>query len=119
MSKSNPELYWFLSDKWFRIIEFSLILGLFHYFSIETDYLTLKIVYWLSWYVVFMWFLELIDYLFEEFVDIMTTRGKKLLVYIVTIVVVSAFYALIVTTTQIVIEKQFEVPMKGTPISNT
>lgn len=57
--KYNLRTLWFLSDKWFRILEFSLILGMFYYFKDKTQNIFVSVIYWLSWGIFYMWFLEL------------------------------------------------------------
>lgn len=64
----------FITEKWFRIIEYSIILGGLKYFKDITSNKYIFVAYWISWFMFYFWFLELGDFLTEIF-----NKSSKLL----------------------------------------
>lgn len=92
---SNIEQYWFLADKWFRILEFSLVLGVLEYFSEKINSIALKIVYYISWMFFYWFFLEIGESIAKKMS--INYKGKRWLIWTVSMFVVLGFYQLIVS----------------------
>jgi|GEM_PF-2604021 len=105
-AKAKPELYWFFADRWFRVVEFSLILATLYYFKERVDFILLKILYWVSLFLFYMWMMEVIEYIMEK-IFIKFTPFKRLLFSVIPIVVILLIYAVVTLSTQEIIEQQF------------
>ncbi len=62
----NLRKIWLLSDKWFRIWEFSLVLGALYYLKEKTHHILFSGVYWLSSIIFLMWLFPLENLLQRE-----------------------------------------------------
>ena len=60
--RQNLSRLWTLADNWFRLMEFALILGLFYVAKEKTHNVLIGAAYWLSYFVLLMWFEELGDF---------------------------------------------------------
>lgn len=105
-TKHRPEAWWFLTDRWFRIVEFSLVLGTLYFFDREIGSIPIKALYWLSWFFFYAWSVELGEYIADKFSKGRSSK-KKWLVWTVCMFVVIGLYTLITTTANLIIEKQF------------
>lgn len=101
----NLKRLWFISDRWFRILEFSLILATLYYFKNKTHSVFLIGIYWFSWAIFYMWFME-----FGEFISARIAHGKKfskkkkMLIWILSMIPVIAIYIVITTAANSIIE---------------
>ena len=93
--KHNLELLWFISEKWFRILEFSLILTTLYYFKDKTGNVFIIIIYWLSWMIFYMWFLELGELISEKISTTKRFKNRKFLVWILSMFPVLMIYTII------------------------
>ena len=94
--KHNIKLLWFISDKWFRILEFSLILATLYYFKDKTENIFISGVYWLSWMIFYIWFLEIGEYISEKIsVEKQFSKNRKFFVWILSMFPVIAIYMII------------------------
>lgn len=57
-SDVKTRVWWTMADKWFRLLEFSLILGTLYYFKQTTGNIIVTVLYWVSFFFLFSWFLE-------------------------------------------------------------
>jgi len=103
MSSENNKLenqlnfHSFITEKWFRIIEFSLILGLLDYFRDITNNYLFSAVYLVSWVVFFGWFLVMGEYI-AEFIY---KRKKPLSRFTINIIATIPFVFLYFVITQV------------------
>ena len=94
--KHNLELLWFISERWFRILEFSLILATLYYFKDKTGNVFIIIIYWLSWMIFYMWFLELGELISEKVnTDKKFSKNRKFLVWVLSMFPVLMIYTII------------------------
>jgi len=94
--KHNIELLWFISEKWFRILEFSLILATLYYFIDKTHNIFIVAIYWFSWMIFWSWFTEIGEFLTEKITEgKKLSKNKKLLVWILSMIPVIAIYTVI------------------------
>lgn len=101
----KPELWWLLTDRWFRLLEFSLILGALYYFDHKTGNIILRIIYWISWFLFFSWFLEVGEYVIERF----SFEKKLILRFLILIIVtlaIAVVFLLVTSSANILIEQQ-------------
>jgi hypothetical protein len=70
--RSNLSTLWTLADRWFRLLEFVLVLGLFYVAKEKTHNVVIAVIYWLSYVVFLMWFEE-----FGEFVAATLGAGSR------------------------------------------
>ncbi len=90
-NSSKPEIYYLLADRWFRIIEFSLIIATLNYFSIKIDSNILKCAYWVSWFMFFNWFLELGEFIGNKIYKGTSVYKKILIGFLVMIPFIAIF----------------------------
>jgi len=57
--RQNLSVLWFLNEKWFSILQYSFIIGALYYFKESTGNIFIYLIYWISWFVFYWWFLEL------------------------------------------------------------
>jgi hypothetical protein len=57
--RQNLSTLWTLADKWFRLLEFVLVLGVFYVAKEKTHNTAIGAIYWVSAGVLLMWFEEL------------------------------------------------------------
>jgi|SRR3989344_4555693 len=105
--KNRYELSWFLADKWFRILEFSLILATLHYFTQVISNISLMIVYWLSWVLFWGWF-EDISKLIVEIIysKKRLSINKKAFVWLLCTTFVMIIYLLVTSVADSIISSQ-------------
>ena len=48
----------FVVEKWFRLLEYSFLIGVLKYFKEISGEWTIDLVYWLSYGLLYMWFLD-------------------------------------------------------------
>lgn len=90
----NIKLLWFISDKWFRILEFSLILATLYYFRDKNIFISG--VYWLSWMIFYVWFLEIGEYVSEKITaEKQSSKNRKFFVWVLSMFPVIAIYMII------------------------
>ena len=108
ITKHNSEVSWFIADRWFRILEFSLILATLHYFNEIINNKALTIIYWLSWALFWSWF-EDIGKFFAEIIYARNklSKSKKVFVWVITTIFVMAIYALVTSAANSMIAKQY------------
>lgn len=93
--KHNISLLWSISDRWFRILEFSLIMGILNYFKDQTSSIVIEIIYWISWTFMFWLILEVIEFIAQTF-----SKNKTLKIrWLIWAVSFSAFFMLFLTIT--------------------
>lgn len=94
--KQNIEQLWFISDRWFRILEFSLILASLFYFKEKTNNIFVTIIYWFSWIIFFMWFLEIGEFISDKInYGKRFSKNKRLLIFAISMIPVMAIYTII------------------------
>lgn len=94
--KHNLKVLWFLSDKWFRILEFSLILGTLYYFKDKTQNIFVSVIYWLSWIIFYMWFLELGEFLSDKINSgEITSKYKRSTIWMFSMFLVMSIYFIV------------------------
>ncbi len=94
--ENNIKLLWFISDKWFRILEFSLILATLYYFKDRTENIFISGVYWLSWMIFYMWFSEIGEYISEKIsAEKQFDKDRRIFIWILSIFPVIAIYMII------------------------
>lgn len=84
-----------LTDGWFRMIEFSIVLGGLHYFMNKTQSMMISIVYWLSWFMLFAWFVQLGQYFAHR---VSTKKPKRTQFLIYTVVVLFFILTFLIVT---------------------
>ncbi len=99
----KPELYWAISDKWFRLLEFTLIIATLKYFSDTTHIIQIQALYWISYFVLFMWVMEAVDWCRE----LLGTKMSQLSAALISVAVIVGIYAFISSAVQAVINNQF------------
>ena len=105
--KRNIELLWFLSDRWFRVLEFSLILATLYYFENKTGSILINIIYWFSWIIFYMWFLELGELLSEKIASgKRPSKNQKFLLWIFSMFFVITIYTVITMTANSIISME-------------
>ncbi len=79
--KANPERYWFIADRWFRILEFSILLSVLNYFREKTGNIFITILLILSFAIFMGWFIEFQEYLFDRISKFtILSKKKKILI---------------------------------------
>ncbi len=104
--KHNINLLWHLSDRWFRILEFSFILGVLNYFKDNTSGTIIKIIYWLSWTFMFWLVLEVTEFIAQKFSK---SRSLKMrwLIWIISFAIFYTLFVVVTSATVLITEKQF------------
>ncbi len=103
--KHNIQKLWFISDRWFRILEFSLILATLHYFKDKASGVLVAAIYWVSWAVFYMWVLEM-----GEFIAVkinysgQLNKNKRYFVWLLSMALVIGLYLLITTAINSVVD---------------
>ncbi len=95
------KLSWFIAEKWFRILEFALILGALHYFT-ETlkNNIPLRIVYLLSWVFLWGWFEDTANLVAERINSHKKlSRNKRVFVWVLCTIFVMLIYLLVISAT--------------------
>lgn len=82
--KWEMETQHIFTDGWFRMIEFSLVLGGLHYFMNKTELMMIASIYWFSWFMLFAWFVQLGEY-FAHKVSNKKPKRTKFLIYTVAV----------------------------------
>lgn len=100
--KERMGQFWFLADKWFRILEFSLILGTLGYFREKHTNILVSILYWISWIIFWFWVDELGEFLADA---IDKNRKRRWGTFILTSFIVMFYYLLITHTLELIIQK--------------
>ena len=106
--KDNSDISWFIADKWFRILEFSFILGTLHYFSETINNRVYTVIYWISWILFWSWF-EDIGKLITEFIYARYphfTKIKRLLVFVLCTAFIILIYFFVTHTVDSIINKE-------------
>lgn len=49
---------WFITERWFKLLEFCLILGTLHFFKEKTGFFLIDVIYWISWLFLTLWFMR-------------------------------------------------------------
>lgn len=97
--KHNLNSLWGLADRWFRVLEFSFILGILTYFKDKVDTpslgMTLELIHWVSWGFLYMLVLELID-TFAQLLSKDKSTGKKWLVWFLSFIIIYFIYIMII-----------------------
>ena len=94
--KHNLGILWFISDRWFRILEFSLILATLYYFKDKTGNILVGGIYWLSWMIFYMWFLELGELISAKLSSTKKfSKNGKFLVWVLSMFPVLMIYMII------------------------
>ncbi len=65
--KANLILLWAISEKWFRILEYSLIMGVLYFAKQKIDFIIIDIVYYVSWIVYFLVFIEAAEFAAQQY----------------------------------------------------
>lgn len=103
---ADAELFWGLAERWFRLLEMGLILGTVGFLNAKTDNWAITAIYWLSWLVLYMWFLE-----FGESIAVSFTTDKSIkrrwVVWVLSMIFTTLFYIATSYTTTWIIEQQF------------
>lgn len=105
--KPDPETIWYITDRWFRMLEIGLILGVLSYFKIKTNNFLVVSFYWISWIVFWAWFVELGESVAEK-ISLKKSAGGKWLIWFICICLALLFWALTTSTTQWVVQQQFK-----------
>jgi len=103
------KLSWLFVDKWFRILEFSLILAALYYFDqvIKTN-IPLKMVYYLSWVLLWGWFQDASVLVAEKIsYHKKLSKNKRAVVWVLCTIFVMALYLLITSATNAMIARQY------------
>ena len=66
-NKPNPRLWFYITDKWFKILEFFLVIGIFDYLRHKIDNIYISIIYWISLGLVFFLYAEIVEFLGKPF----------------------------------------------------
>ena len=95
--KHNLKVLWLLSDKWFRFLEFILILSTLYYFKDKTQNIFVGVIYWLSWAIFYMWVLEVGEFLADKINDSKkSSNSKKYLIWMFSMFVVISIYSILI-----------------------
>jgi hypothetical protein len=103
--KLSPSSFWNLADHWFRLLEMALILGTLGYLKIKTGNLAVVGIYWISWFVLYWWFLEIGEWLAKSYSHNKSVK-RKLVVWCISMGTIMIFYYGITETTQWIIQQQ-------------
>ena len=95
VDKPIPSVFWKLTDRWFRVLEMSLILGTLYYFKIKTGNLIIGGIYWISVGVLYMWFLESSDYIYIALTSNKKSSTTKWFIWIICTSLAVSLYWLI------------------------
>lgn len=96
---------WNLADKWFRLIEFSLILATLNYFAIKTNSTVLKVTYYFSFSMIIGIITSLVDSILINLTQYEKYgKLKKLFSWFLVLLIITAIYAVISNSTQEIIE---------------
>lgn len=91
----NLNLLWFISGRWFRILEFSLILGTLHYFKDKFGGLPIFIIYWVSWGILYMWFFEIGELVSDKIHAVRKLKNERIFIWILPTAAVLAIYTIV------------------------
>lgn len=105
--KTDPNQFWNIADRWFRILEIGLILGVLSYFKIKTNNFLITGVYWISWAVFYWWFVEIGESIAAN-ISLKKSLTKKWLIWVTSMYAILLFHFLITSTTQWIIQQQFK-----------
>ncbi|HAT68328.1 MAG TPA: hypothetical protein DCS20_01820 [Candidatus Yonathbacteria bacterium] len=106
--KKNSEVSWFIADKWFRILEFSLILAALRYFETITNNLSLTIIYWLSWMFLWSWFEDISKFIVEIInVNKKLSKNNRVVVWTLCTIFVMIIYLLVTHAADSMVSKQY------------
>lgn len=98
--KDNLKLLWLISDKWFRILECSLIIAMLYYLKQKTGNILIEIVYWISWGVLYMWFMEIGEYISEIINSKLSFfKDRKMFAWIISMFFIIAIYNIVINVT--------------------
>jgi hypothetical protein len=92
---------WFLADRWFRILEFSLILGTLGYFKERHPSISISIIYWISWAVFFAWVDEVGEFLGDS---IDKKQKRNWMTFTLTTCIVIFYYLVVTQTLKLIIQ---------------
>jgi len=105
---NNSSISWRIADKWFRILEFSFILALLHYFAETLNNIPLKIIYWLSWMVFWSWFDDVSKIIVEFFhIKKRFSENKKFWVWVLSATFVMIIYSLVNFSADLMIAREY------------
>lgn len=107
ITNMKAEFEWLVTERWFRLLEISIILGTLYYFSEKIGSLFLTMVYWLSWGIFFVWLRTMGREAMRIFFPQVTEKwfwGR----FLIEMVLVVGLYSLITITGQMVIKYQME-----------
>lgn len=105
--KNSSEISWFIADRWFRVIEFSLILATLTYFEKKINSIPLSIIYWLSWAFFWSWFEDISKFIIEMiYANNKLNKHSRVFVWILCTAFVMAIYLLIISATNSIITKE-------------
>lgn len=108
ITKNKIESSWFIADKWFRILEFSLILAVFRYFESTANNIALTTTYWLSWAFLWSWFEDFSKYIIEiVIIKNKFAKAYRILAWMLSIVFVATIYLLVTIASDSVVNKQY------------
>ena len=93
---TNPKRYWFFADKWFRILEFSVILAILNYFMKKSGDILITILFFVSYIIFLMWFLEFQEYILEKILEIKKLNIKYKIFIDVLIFCVFIFFNILI-----------------------
>lgn len=100
MQKKNTALLSFMADKWFRVLECSLILSTLFYFKEKTNNILISIIYWISWGVFCMLFMQIGDYVSELIISKRNyNKNRQFIIWMLSMFFVFMFYYLITGVT--------------------
>lgn len=103
IGRSNLNFIWSLVDRWFSVVQYSILLG-FLYYAKEIDLgnsvaqYTLELIYWVSFGALYIWFLELGELVSIKFWKSYATDKIYLLRYGFATGLTAATYLLITET---------------------
>lgn len=107
--KNRFESSWFITDKWFRILEFSFILAALRYFEALTNNIALTITYWLSWVLLWSWFEDFSKYIMELVkVKSKSAKNYRVTVWILSTIFVMAIYLIVTIASDSIVNKQYK-----------
>ena len=100
--KSNVKFLWLIAEKWFRVLEYSFIVGGLHYFGDKTGNIFIKIFYWISLILFYMLFVEIGELIAEKIYSRRTIgRKMKWLIWIISMSIAILFLIVITETADI------------------
>jgi len=100
--KSNVKFLWLIAERWFRVLEYSFIVGALHYLGDKTGNIFIKIFYWISLILLCMFFEEMGELIAEKIYSRkIIGRKMKSFIWIISMSVAVSFFIVIKETANI------------------